>query len=58
MFDRYVAQHHLNDVYNNVVQVKGIAETFYFHIIYRQEHQKYAEMLSGVQIQNYGKPEE
>ena len=46
MFDRYVTQHHLSGFSNKVVEIEGVAEHFYFHIISRSEHSKYAEMIA------------
>ena len=46
MFDRYVKQHHLNGFSNKVVVIEGVAEPYYFHIISRSEHSKYADMIA------------
>lgn len=57
MFHRYVSQHHISNLYNNVVKIKGVAETFYVHIIYRQEHSKYAKMIAEENLKEFNKPE-
>ena len=58
MFNRYVAQHHIDGVCNHVVEIEGVAETFYFHVIYRKEHEAYAEMIAEGHQKDFGKPEE
>ena len=45
LFERYSAQHNLDNVKNKVVTVEGVAESYYFHIIYRQEHENIAKMI-------------
>ena len=40
MFQRYVKQHGINDVRLSVVEVNGINEKYYFHVIYRECHSK------------------
>lgn len=34
-----------------------VAETFYFHVIYRKRHQRYAEMIAEAYQKDFGKPE-
>ena len=46
MFDRFCSNQHLTDVYNRVVVVQGVAEPYYFHVIARQEHLKYADWIA------------
>ena len=46
MFDRYICHHNLKGIYNKVVIVEGVAETYYFHVIARQEHLRFAEMIA------------
>ena len=58
MFNRYVAQHHIAGFCNHVVEIEGVAETFYFHVIYRKEHEAYAEMIAEGHQKDFGKPEE
>ena len=58
MFNRYVAQHHIAGFCNHVVEIEGVAETFYFHVIYRKEHEAYAEMIAKGHQKDFGKPEE
>ena len=57
MFERYVTHHHLDNFCNNVVKVEGVAESFYFHVIYRNRHQKYAERIAEAYQKDFGKPE-
>lgn len=57
MFDRYVSQHHLQNYCNHVVEVEGVSETFFFHVIYRKEHEAYADMIADGHQKDFGKPE-
>lgn len=58
MFNSYVTQHHLEGFCNHVVKIEGVAETFYFHVIYRDEHEAYARMISEVNQKDFSKPKE
>ena len=58
MFERYVTQHQIVDVFNRVTIVEGVAENYYFHIIARKHHLVFADMISeGIQ-KDFGKPTE
>jgi hypothetical protein len=57
MFDRYVAQHDQHDLCNHVVEVEGVSEPFFFHVIYRKEHEVYADMIAEGHQKDFGKPE-
>ena len=57
MFNRYVAQHHMTNFCNHVVEVEGVSETFFFHVIYRKEHEAYADMIAEGHQKDFGKPE-
>ena len=57
MFERYMTHHHIDDFCNDVVKIEGVAEAFYFHVIYRKEHQKYAEIIAKGLQNDFGKPE-
>ena len=57
MFNRYISQHHLHDYCNHVVEVEGVSEPFFFHIIYRKEHEKYADLIAKGHQKDFGKPE-
>lgn len=46
MFDRFTCQNNLNNIYNRVVVIQGVAEPYYFHVIARKEHLKYADMIA------------
>ena len=58
MFDRYVSQHNLTVYSNKVVEIEGVAEHFYFHVISRKEHLMYAEMIAEGYKKDFGKPVE
>ena len=57
MFNRYVSQHHLHDYCNHVVEIEGVSEPFFFHVIYRKEHEVYADMIAEGHQKDFGKPE-
>ncbi len=46
MFDRFISLHGLKGFNNKVIVVQGVAEPFYFHIIVRDEHLEYANMIA------------
>ena len=56
MFERYVAQHHITDIFNRVTTVEGIAENYYFHVIARRHHLIFADMISANIQKDFGKP--
>lgn len=56
MFEHYVSHNHLDGVCNRVVSVEGAAENYYFHIIARKEHLKYADIIAQEYQTDYGKP--
>ena len=58
MFEHYIAHHQINDVCNRVVKIEGIAEDYYFHIIARQDHLKYVDIIAMGHQEDYGKPTE
>lgn len=57
MFSRYVTLHNIHDYCNHVVEVEGISEPFFFHVIYRREHEAYADMIAEGHQKDFGKPE-
>jgi hypothetical protein len=58
MFKRYVSQQQLFDVCDDKIKINGVAEPFFFHIIYHKHHQHYAEMIAEGHIKDFGKPDE
>ena len=38
--------HSVRNIYLSVITVKGIGETYYFHLIYRDIHAKFAPIIS------------
>ncbi len=56
MFEQYLTHHHIEGIRNRVVEIEGVVETYYVHVIARNSHQKYVDMISmGIQ-RDYGKP--
>ena len=45
MFQRYSSQHGITDVRLSVVEINGINEKYYFHVIYREAHSLLASMI-------------
>jgi hypothetical protein len=43
---RYTKLHSVHNIYLSVITVKGIGETYYFHLIYRDIHAKFAPIIS------------
>lgn len=57
MFKRYVSQHDMDSFCDDEVKIEGVAEAFYFHIIYRKEHKIYADMIAEAHHNDFDKPE-
>jgi len=57
MFKRYVSQQRV-DVCDDEIKIDGVAEPFFFHVIYHKRHQHYAEMIAEGHIKDFGKPDE
>lgn len=55
MFERYVHLHNMNDVHLSVITVDGIDETYYFHLIYRGIHEKFASIINSDIKEGYSK---
>lgn len=47
MFQRYVKQHSIDNVRLSVVEINGLNEIYYFHVIYREYHSVLAAMIGG-----------
>ena len=47
MFQRYVRHHDIDNVRLSVVEVNGINEKYYFHVIYREGHSMLASMIGS-----------
>ena len=57
MFKRYVSQHHIVDIFDDEIKIDGVAESFYFHVIYHKEHALYAKMIAEGHHEDFDKPE-
>lgn len=55
MFQRYVRQRNINSVRLSVVEVNGIDEKYYFHVIYRESHSMLASMIGSDLKEGFGK---
>ena len=57
MFKRYVSQHSIDYIFDDEVKIEGVAEAFYFHVIYRKGHEKYARLIADGHHDDFDKPE-
>ena len=55
MFQRYVKLHGIDDVRLSVVEVNGINEIYYFHVIYRESHSVLAALIGSDLKEGLGK---
>ena len=55
MFQRYVKLHHINNVRLSVVEINGINEKYYFHVIYRENHSILASIIGSDIKEGYDK---
>lgn len=55
MFERYVSLHEIDDVHLSVITAKGIDDTYYFHLIYRECHAHLAPVISQDIKEGYSK---
>ena len=55
MFQRYVNQHAINDVRLSIVEINGINEKYYFHVIYRECHSMLASLIGSDLKEGFGK---
>ena len=46
MFQIYTQQHGMTDVCLSVVEINGINEKYYFHVIYQEVHSLLASMIN------------
>jgi hypothetical protein len=57
MFKHYVFLNRQDGYRNKVVKIEGYAEDYYFHVIYHERHQRYADMIAEGHQKDFGKPE-
>lgn len=55
MFERFTTHHRIENIYNRVVVIQGVAEPYFFHIISRGEHLKYADIIAERHHQDFDK---
>jgi hypothetical protein len=55
MFERYVSLHDIDDVHLSVITAKGIDDTYFFHLIYRECHAHLAPVISQDIKEGYSK---
>lgn len=55
MFQRYSRLHGLSDVHLSIVEIKGINEKYYFHLIYREVHSLFASIVGLDLKEGFGK---
>lgn len=47
MFQRYVRGHHIDNIRLSVIEINGINEKYYFHVIYRENHSILASIIGS-----------
>ena len=47
----------ISDALLDLLASKGVSETFFFHVIYRKEHESFADMIADGHQKDFGKPE-
>ena len=55
MFQRYTRHHGMIDARLSVVEIEGINEKYYFHVIYRESHSLLAAMIGRELKDGFGK---
>ena len=55
MFQRYTKQRSIGDVRLSVVEINGINEKYYFHVIYRERHSMLASLIGNDLQEGYSK---
>lgn len=55
MFQRYTKTHGIHDVRLSVVEIKGVNEIYYFHVIYRESHSMLAALIGSDLREGFGK---
>ena len=55
MFQRYTRHHGMTDARLSVVEIEGINEKHYFHVIYRESHSLLAAMIGRELKDGFGK---
>lgn len=55
MFQRYTHLQHLEGICLSVVEINGINEKYYFHVIYRQKHSVLASIIGDDLKEGFGK---
>ena len=56
MFDRYITQRHMENVNLAVLTIEGVSETYYVHVIAKNEHLPYISYISKGLQRDFGKP--
>ena len=55
MFQRYTRQNGIIDIRLSVVEINGINEKYYFHVIYRETHSLLASIIGHDLQEGYDK---
>ena len=55
MFERFTRHHHIDNVYDRVVVIQGVAEPYFFHVISREEHLEYADIIAEAHHKDFDK---
>ena len=55
MFDRYVSQHHIEDISLAILTIEGVEDNYYVHVIARNEHLHYISQINDGIQRDFGK---
>ena len=55
MFERYVSQHHIENVSLAILTVEGVEANYYVHVIARNEHLHYISQINNGIQRDFGK---
>ncbi|MBR5747484.1 MAG: hypothetical protein IKY01_01715 [Prevotella sp.] len=55
MFQRYIKLHGIGNIRLSVVEINGINEKYFFHVIYREDHSMLASMIGNDLKEGFGK---
>lgn len=55
MFQRYTQLHKIKNIHLSVVEINGMNESYYFHVIYHERQKQIASIIANDLREGYGK---
>jgi hypothetical protein len=55
LFNRYIKEHNIDNISERIITIHGV-EDYFVHIIYRQQHEKYVNLIAHSIHEGYDKP--